>query len=80
MDWLSSATLKIFISGVSSQILMLSKANLVYSLNRLRRQPQIKDNIKNDDDLKNEDDLKSEDDLKNEDNLQNEEGLKMKMT
>ena len=60
LAWLSSATLKIFISGVSSRILMLYKANLVYSLNRLRRRPQIKDDLKNDDDLKNEDNLKSE--------------------
>ena len=36
------------------------KANLVYSLNRLRRRPQIKDNLNNDDDLKNEDDPKND--------------------
>ena len=45
---------------------------MVYSLNRLRRRPQIKDDLKNEDDLKNKDDLKKEDDLKNEDNLKNE--------
>ena len=42
---------------------------MVYSLDRLRRQPQIKDDLKNDDDIKNEDDFKNEDDLKNKYNL-----------
>ena len=44
---------------------------MVYSFNRLRRQTQIKDDLKNYDDLKNEDDLKNDDDLKNEDDLKN---------
>ena len=44
---------------------------MVYSLNRLRRRPQIEDNLKNKDDLKNEDNLKNEDDIKNEDDLEN---------
>ena len=44
---------------------MLSKANLVYSLSRLRLQPQNEDDFKIEDDLKNEDDLKDEDNLKN---------------
>ena len=38
LAWLSSTTLKIFISGGSSWILMLWKANLVYSLSRRRPQ------------------------------------------
>ena len=40
-------TLNIFISGVSSWILMLQKGNLVYSLSRLRRQHQYEDSLKN---------------------------------
>ena len=52
--------------------------DVVRLLNRLRRQPQIKDNLKNDDDLKNEDNFKNEDDLKNKDNLKNEDDLKKK--
>ena len=39
------------------------KTNLVYSLNRLRKWPQIKEDLKNDDDMKSEEDLKNEDDL-----------------
>ena len=70
--WLSSATLKIFISGVSSQISMLSKANLVYSSSRLRGRPQNEDN------LKNKYGPKDKDNLKNEDNLKDEDALKMK--
>ena len=55
---------------------------MVYSLRRLRRRPQIEDDLENEDDhknedaLKNEDNLKNEDDLKNEDNLKNEDDLK----
>ena len=49
---------------------------MVYSLNRLRRWPQINDHLKNYDDLKNEVDLKDEEDLKNEDDLKNENNLK----
>ena len=55
-------------------------------MNRLRRRPQIKDDLKNGDDLKNEDDLKiedyliNEDDLKNDNDLKNEDILKMKTT
>ena len=64
LPWLSSATLKYFISGVSTRILMLLKANLIYSLSRLRRRPRIEDNLKNEDDLKNDDNLRNEDDLK----------------
>ena len=45
LAWLSSATFKYFISDVLTRILMLYKANLVYSLKRLRRQPQIKDEM-----------------------------------
>ena len=56
-----STTLNIFISGVSSRILMLYKGNLVYSLSRLRRQHQYEDDLNNEDDIKNEDDLKNED-------------------
>ena len=41
LAWLSSATLKNFISGVLTRILMLLKANLVYSFSRLRSGPQI---------------------------------------
>ena len=63
--------LKIFISGLSSRILMLQKANLVYSLNRLRKQPINEDYLKNEDNLQNEDNLKKEDNLKNEDDLKN---------
>ena len=44
---------------------------MVYSLNRLRRRPQIKEDLKNDDNLKNEDNLNNEDDLKNEDDIKN---------
>ena len=40
LAWLSSATLKNFISGVSSRILMRLEASLVYSSSRLRRRPQ----------------------------------------
>ena len=75
--WLSSATLKIFISGVSIQ-------NLVYSSSRLRKRPQNKDqlkievNLKNQNNLKNETDIKNDDDLKNEHNLKNKEHLKNK--
>ena len=39
--------------------MMQLKANLVYLLSRLRRRPQIVDNIKDEDDVKNEDELKS---------------------
>ena len=80
LAWLSSATLKNFISGVSTRILMLQNVNLVYSLNRLRRRPQIQDDLKNDDDLKNEDNLKTKDDFKNENDVKNEDDLKMKTT
>ena len=45
-------------------------------MNRLRTQPQIKGDLKNEHDLKNEDNLKNEDDFKNEDDLKNEEDLK----
>ena len=76
LAWLSSATLKILISGVSSQILMLSKANLVYSSSRLRRRPQNEDELKIEGVLKNEDDLKNGGDLKNEDDLKNKDNLK----
>ena len=57
LAWLSSATLKIFISGVSSWIFdaVKSKFGLLKNL----------DNLKNDDDIKNEDDLKNKEDLKN---------------
>ena len=79
LAWLStSATLKNFISGVPSWILTLYIANLIYSLSRLRRQPENEyelkneDNLKNEDDLKNEDNLKTEDDLKNKNNRKNE--------
>ena len=65
--WLSSATLKIFISGVSSRIFMLQKPNLVYSLSRLRNE----DNLENEEELKNDYVLKNEDDLKYEDDLKN---------
>ena len=34
---------------------------MVYSLSRLRRQPQKEDDLKNDDDLKNKDNLTTED-------------------
>ena len=40
LAWQSSATLKNFISGVSSQILLRWKASLVYSSSRLRRRPE----------------------------------------
>ena len=76
LAWLSNATLKISISGVSTRILMLWKANLVYSISRLRRQPQNEDVLKKEDDLKDEDKLKNEDNLKNKVNLKNEDGLK----
>ena len=46
---------------------------MVYSLSRLRRQPQNEDDLKNEDHHKNEDDLKNEDNLKDEDNLKNED-------
>ena len=49
--------------------MMMLKANLVYSLSRLRRGPQIKDDLKNDDNLKNKDDLKNEDNLQNGDDI-----------
>ena len=55
--WLSRAALKNFISGFSTWIMMMLKANLVYSLSRLRRGPQIENDLKNKDDLKNEDNL-----------------------
>ena len=42
LAWLSSVTLKTFITGISSRILMLQKANLVYSLSRLRRNLEMK--------------------------------------
>ena len=48
---------------------MLWKANLVYSLSILRRQPQNEDKLRNEDNLKNEDSLKYEDALLNEDDL-----------
>ena len=63
-------------SSVSSLILMLSKANLIYSLSRLRRQTQNEDNLKNEDDLRIEDDLRNEDNLRNEDDLKYEDILK----
>ena len=44
-------------------ILILQKANLVYSLSRLRSRPQIEDDLKNEDNLKNDDNLKNEDNL-----------------
>ena len=75
LAWLSSATLKCFIPGVSSQILMPEKANLVYSSSRLRWQPQNEDDLKNEGDHKNEDGIKNEDDLKNENDLKNKENL-----
>ena len=50
---------------------------MVYSLNRLRRWPQIKDDPRNEDNLENVDNL-NEDDLKNKDNLKNEDDLKTK--
>ena len=40
---------------------------MIYSLSRLRKQPQ------NDDDLKNEDDLENEDEHRNKDNLKNDD-------
>ena len=46
LAWLISAKFQIFTSGVSTQILMLWKANLVYTLSRLRRRPKNEDNIK----------------------------------
>ena len=44
---------------------------MIYSSSRLRRQPQIEDDLKNEDDPKNEDYIKNDDDLKNEHNLEN---------
>ena len=58
--WLSSATFKISISGVSPWILMLWKANLVYLSKRLRRWPQNEDDLKIEGVLKNDDDRKNE--------------------
>ena len=57
-------------------ILMMKKANLIYSLSRLRRRPQNEYELKYEDDLKNEDHLKNEDGLKNEDDLKNEDNLR----
>ena len=75
LAWVSSATLKCFIPGVSSWILMPEKTNLIYSWNRLRRRSRNKDDLKYEDDLKNEYDLQYEDNLKNKD-----DNTKMEMT
>ena len=69
LAWLSSATHKIFILGVSSRILILS---------RLRSRPQIEDDLKYEGGLKKEEDLKNEEDLNNEDDLEIEDDLKNK--
>ena len=52
------------------------KANLIYSLSRLRGLPQNEYGLKNEDDPKNEEDLRNEDDLKNENDFKNEDDLK----
>ena len=59
LAWLSSATLKIFISGVSSRIWYCKKQ--IWSTFRV----DWDGILKIEDDLKNEDDLKDEDHLKN---------------
>ena len=76
LAWLSSATLKIFISGVSSRILIQYKVNLVLSSRENEDGLKNEDNIKNEENVKNEDDLKNEENLKNEDEIKDEDDLK----
>ena len=87
---LSHATLRFFslTENCHTQIFYLGcfksdfdaiKSKFGLLIEKIKKTPQIEDNLENEDDHKNEDDLKNEDNLKNEDDLKNEEDLPSKI-